>query len=83
MRCGQVIKAANRLSGDAEVEVELKVEMRCVGMILKSAQESLDHNGNKSEDREETLMEKRLREEFRGKERVNVKNKNIDDRDQR
>ena len=55
--------------------------MRCVGMILKSSQESLDHNGNKSEDREETLMEKRLREEFRGKERVNMKKKNIDDGD--
>ena len=35
MRCGQVIKAANRLSG-AEVEVELRVEiMLCVGMFLK------------------------------------------------
>ena len=55
--------------------------MRCVGLILKSSQESLDHNGNKSEDREETLMEKRLREEFRGKERVNMKKKNIDDGD--
>ena len=30
MRCGQVIKAANRLSGDAEAEVELRFEMRCV-----------------------------------------------------
>ena len=29
MRCGQVIKAANRLSGDAEAEVELRFEMRC------------------------------------------------------
>ena len=55
----------------------------CVGMILKSAQESLDHNGNKSEseDREEGLLEKRLREEFRGKERVKVKMNNIDEID--
>ena len=55
--------------------------MCCVGMILKSSQESLDHNGNKSEYREESLLEKRLREEFRGKERVNMKKKNIDDGD--
>ena len=50
-------------------------------MILKSAQESLDHNGNKSEDREESLLEKRLREEFRGKERVKAKMNNIDEID--
>ena len=49
-------------------------------MFSKSSQETLDHNGNKSEDHEESLLERRLREEFRGKERVNVK-KNIDDRD--
>ena len=89
VRYGQVIKAANRLSGD-EIEVELRVEiMRCVGMFLRSSQDSLDHNGNKSEeskeseeseeseDREESLLEKRLKEEFSGKERVNVKMTNI------
>ena len=53
--------------------------MYCVGMILKSSQEGLDHNGNKSGYREESLLEKRLREEFRGKERVKVKMNNIDE----
>ena len=46
-------------------------------MFSKSSQETLDHNGN-HECHEESLLERRLREEFRGKERVNVK-KNIDD----
>merc|ERR1711953_126115 len=53
MMCGQAIKAANRLSG----------------MRLNIEQESVDQNGNKSEDKE-SLLEQRLREEFRGHQRV-------------
>ena len=54
----------------------------CLGRTLKSPEETpgLDHNGNTSGERKESLLERRLREEFRGKERVNVKKKNIDDR---
>ena len=51
-------------------------------MILKSPEETpgLDQNGNKSGDSKESLLERRLREEFRDQERVSGK-KNIDDRD--
>ena len=82
MRCGQIIKAANRLAGEKQVESWRLKCADCAGKILKSPETpGLDHNGNKPGDSQESLLERRLREEFRGNERVNVKKKNIDDRD--
>ena len=82
MRCGQIIKAANRLAGEKQVQSWRLKCADCAGKILKSPETpGLDHNGNKPGDSQESLLERRLREEFRGNERVNVKKKNIDDRD--
>ena len=82
MRCGHIIKAANRLAGEKQVESWRLKCADCAGKILKSPETpGLDHNGNKPGDSQESLLERRLREEFRGNERVNVKKKNIDDRD--
>ena len=82
MRCGQIIKAANRLAGEKQVKSWRLKCADCAGKILKSPETpGLDHNGNKPGDSQESLLERRLREEFRGNERVNVKKKNIDDRD--
>ena len=82
MRCGHIIKAANRLAGEKQVKSWRLKCADCAGKILKSPETpGLDHNGNKPGDSQESLLERRLREEFRGNERVNVKKKNIDDRD--
>ena len=82
MRCGHIIKAANRLAGEKQVQSWRLKCADCAGKILKSPETpGLDHNGNKPGDSQESLLERRLREEFRGNERVNVKKKNIDDRD--
>ena len=43
-------------------------------MRLRTEQDGLDLNGNKSEEKE-SLLEQRLREEFRGDERISVSKK--------
>ena len=43
-------------------------------MILRSGEENLDQNGNKSDD-SESLLERRLKEEFSGHERVKFNKK--------
>ena len=43
-------------------------------MRLRADQHNLDQNGNKSDQRE-SLLEQRLREEFRGHERISVTEK--------
>jgi len=47
----------------------IKAANRLSGMRLNIEQEHVDQNGNKSEDKE-SLLEQRLREEFRGHQRV-------------
>ena len=70
MMCGQAIKAANRLSGKRKMRNQESGGMSTsLGMRLNIEQESVDQNGNKSEDKE-SLLEQRLREEFRGHQRV-------------
>ena len=51
-----------------------RVVILCLGMRLRAEQDGLDLNGNKSEEKE-SLLEQRLREEFRGHERIPVSKK--------